>query len=114
MAFERLTRDDLTAFFGARSSRVRGSLFDLSFQSHAGRGVKAACVVSKKAMPRAVDRNKARRRVRAVMTRLDLPRTPISLVFMARAEAKAAPFAAIEADVRALVEKALAQYNTRI
>ncbi len=114
MAPARLTRDDLTAFFGARSSRIRGSLFDLSYQPHDGAGLKAACVVPKKAMPRAVDRNKARRRVRAALMRLDLPRAPLSLVFTARPEAREAPFAAIEADVRALVEKALGQYNTRI
>lgn len=114
MAFERLTRDDLAAFFGARSSRMRGSLFDLSIQTHAGKKVKMACIVPKKAMPRAVDRNKTRRRVRSILAQLDLPHIPVALVFTARAEAKASPFAAIEKDVRRLVEKALAQYNTRI
>ena len=114
MTFQRLTRDDLTTFFKSRSSRVRGSLFDVSFQPHGGHAPKVACIVSKKVMSRAIDRNKTRRRVYAVVRHLSLPRIPLSLVFTARVEAKKAPFAAIALDVRTLVENVLTRYNTRI
>lgn len=103
----------MTAFFQGRSSRIRGDLVDLAYAP--ALSFKVACVVSKKSFPRAVDRNRVRRRIRAALMRAALQgETPLVLVFTARASAANTTFEALALEVVRLAEKAVLSYNGRI
>lgn len=66
---------------------------------------KAACVVSKHIFRKASDRNRLKRRTRAVL-RAALPtRLPFALVFHAKKTARDAAYAEVVEDIRALVAK---------
>jgi ribonuclease P protein component len=108
----RLSRDEMTAFYKGRSSRIRGAFLDLAFMP--AKQTKIACVVSKKTLPHAVDRNRVRRRVRAAFSSVPGLPSPLTLVFTARPGADKASFDSLSRDVRSLVEKASVSYNGRI
>lgn len=103
----------MTAFFKGRSSRIRGEFVDLA---HApAPTLKIACVVSKKSLPRAVDRNRVRRRIKAALSRAAFQTTtPLVLVFTVRAPAATTTFKALALEVVQLAEKAVLSYNGRI
>lgn len=92
---------------------MQGVLFDVAFLPSAG-AAQVACVVSKKAALRAVDRNRVRRRVRAVLVDIRGSLKPYRLVFTAKPPAKTADFASTKADIVALVARADVSYNGRI
>jgi len=71
-----------------------------------GPGAKCATVASKKVARRAVDRNKIKRRCRAILSKhISNIQKPVALVFYAKADAKAAKFSAIESDIETLLSK---------
>jgi ribonuclease P protein component len=109
----RLTREEMDAFFASRPRRVSGQYFDLAYTPRS-KGVKSACVVSKKTTPLAVGRNKIRRRVRSILAARLSALQPCALVFTARAGAARADFASTTRDIEALVSKAGLSYNTLI
>jgi len=102
----RLSRADFTRMRGFR--RLQGQLFSLSYgtipeRSSAG----AAIVVSKKIAADAVDRNRIKRRSRAIMGRF-LPslRAPIVLVVIAKKGASEAAFDEFALDLENLIQRA--------
>ena len=104
----RLSRTDFTKLADLRSKRVHGAHFSLAITPlPAGSGVKAACVVSKKVSPRAVDRNRIERRCREALRPL-LPslHSDVALVFSAKREAKETISSEIAHDVKALLGRA--------
>src|SRR3989344_1151466 len=105
-----LTDADFVRAERAKFRRERGTLFILSFGTLPGQKpteLKAACVVSKKTAPHAVDRNLIKRRWRAAMLQyLSAVPTPSTLVFYAMRPANNAPYADIKSDVAELVSRA--------
>lgn len=64
----RLTRADFKLFPSQKSRRTRGVYVTLSITPlPVGTPPKVACIVSKKAAKKAVDRNRIKRRVRAIL-----------------------------------------------
>ena len=71
-----------------------------------GPGAKCAAVASKKVAQKAAERNKIKRRCRAILSkRMMNIQKPVALVFYAKADAKNAKFSAIESDIEALLSK---------
>jgi ribonuclease P protein component len=105
-AHYRLSRNDFTRMRGFK--RVHGTLFSLSFGTLPERSVPgAACVVSAKVAPRAVARNRIKRRVRAILGPLmsNLP-SPLILVLIAKKPAADASPAESREEVILLLRKA--------
>lgn len=100
----------MDAFFERGPVRVRGEYLDLAHSLGPVPG--CAFVVPKKVAPKAVDRNRLRRRARAILSRVlsDLP-LPIQLVFSARKAALAADFQSLEREIKILVDRAIVSYN---
>lgn len=86
------------------SKRVHGALFSLSVSPSATGAAQVACVVSKKVSPKATVRNLVKRRCREAARACALPSH--ALVFTAKAAAAKATYAAVKADVQALVARA--------
>lgn len=105
----------MTAFQNGRSSRIRGTLLDLSYAFRREGGPKIACVVSKKAVPLATGRNRVRRQVREAVSPLLRDRAvPITLVFRARDTVRGAQDGQLAAESRELALSALSSYNKPI
>jgi ribonuclease P protein component len=105
-----LTHAEFVRVEQAKFRRERGSLFILSFGVLTGQKtaeIKAACVVSKKTAPRAVERSLIKRRWRAAMSQsLAEIAPPAVLVFYAMRQAMTASYTDIRNDVTALVGRA--------
>jgi ribonuclease P protein component len=86
-------------------SRLQGRYFSLSFGTLPGRSPAGACVVSKKAAPKAHDRNRIKRRCRSILAKL-MPGERLVFVVYAKKGAAAASFSDTEADIRSLVARA--------
>lgn len=102
----RLSRADFTRMRGFR--RIQGRFSSLSYgtlpgRTHAG----AAIVVSKKAAAHAVDRNRIKRRSRAIFSRFlrDIP-APVVLVAVAKRGAAEAEFDEFSKDLENLISRA--------
>jgi ribonuclease P protein component len=92
---------------GQAGKRLHGRLFSLLVAPVPGDNAKCACVVSKKAAAKAVDRNKIKRRCRAVLAkRVADVKKPVALVLYAKREAKDATFSEIERDISTLLVRA--------
>lgn len=99
----RLTGEEIRKLSG---KRIHGKLFTLLIAPIDTGHAKCAVVASKKTASGAVDRNKIKRRTRnALAKRLGAVKKSAALVFYAKRETKAASFAAIEADIAALLAK---------
>lgn len=98
----RLKGPDLRRIKGAR--RIHGVLFSLSLSPRED-GAKATITVSKKVSPKAVERNRVKRRARAALSPLMKQLPPGAYVFSARPPAREASFAAIREDIAALARK---------
>lgn len=85
---KRVTRS-LFKELGSRAM-LRSPLFDVSYVRHDGDGPRVACVISKKRAPRAVDRNKLRRKAYQAFTESGFSK-PYILIIYPRAEALRAP-----------------------
>ena len=87
--------------------RLHGTYFSLSFGTIAGRLTPgAACVVSTKTARQAVKRNLIKRRCRNALLPLLLKiKTPIVLVWLAKATVSKASFKEIQAEVETLSRK---------
>lgn len=109
----RLSREELKTLLGSRPPRLKGVFLDVAYGT-ALSGPKAACVVSKKTLPRAVDRVHVRRKIKAIAySCLSEIHMPISIVFFVRANALEASHEKLVLDIQNLVEKALISYNSR-
>lgn len=71
-----------------------------------GAGVKAAIVVSKKVSARAVDRNRVKRRARAILSGALAPLPPASYVFYAKKDAVGASFDEVKRDIMKMLARA--------
>ena len=102
----RLSRNDFTRMRGFK--RVHGTLFSLSFGTLPDRVIPgAACVVSAKAAPRAVVRNRIKRRVRAVLGPLVRTlKVPFVLVVIAKKPSADASSAQSRDEILLLLRKA--------
>ncbi len=99
----RLTRAD---FAGMRNfQRLHGRFFSLSFGELPGRGPGAACVVSKKVAAKAVDRNRIKRRCRAVLSKHVGSGRSIFVVIAKKGVASAS-FADVSSDIESLIARA--------
>jgi ribonuclease P protein component len=104
MAAERLTRADFTRIRSGSPRRFHGRYFSLSITRQSEGEPKFACVVSKKAAKRAVDRNRIKRRAKeALGAMLKGTTVPVSLVLYAKKEALTASYSDLAADIRALL-----------
>lgn len=97
----RLTVADLKAFRPER--RFSGALFSLAIGKAARTG--AACVISKKVAPRAVDRNKVKRRVKAALSPHLSALFPAAYVFYGKSGAADASFAEAKRDIEKLLHR---------
>lgn len=84
--------------------RLNTSLFSLSISKNGG-GTRCACVVSKKVSPKAVVRNRVKRRMRAALLKTAPLPPAVSLVLTAKKTAIDADFSAIHEDIVALVHR---------
>lgn len=97
----RLSSADFKKIRPAR--RLNGTFFTLSLAPHP-RGLKWACVVSKKVSPKAVLRNLIKRRCRSVVQKtLSTIHEPLALVFLAKRGAAEASFSELKQDLEALL-----------
>jgi len=88
-----------------RARRVRGALFSLSVSPRDGQYTKVSCVVSKKAAPKAHERNLLKRRCReALRLRIKTLTRRYALVLHAEKQARNASFARIREDVANLLQ----------
>lgn len=86
--------------------RVHGEYFSLSYGDLSGRPFPgAACVVSAKAASRAVDRNKIKRRCRAVLSQYIQKHPRPTVVLHAKKGAAKASFEDLKKDVENLLSK---------
>jgi ribonuclease P protein component len=97
----RLTVADLKAFRPER--RLSGTYFSLGVARSAHAQV--ACVVSKKVAMHATDRNKVKRRARAVISARLATLLPLQYVFYAKKGAAQALFSEIQEDLVALIKR---------
>jgi ribonuclease P protein component len=108
----RLSREELKVLLSGRLPRLRGVFADVAYGPSLS-GPKAACVVAKKTLPRAVDRVRVRRKIKAIITTcLSGVDTGVSLVFFVREGALKADYETLLRDIQDLVKKALISYNT--
>jgi ribonuclease P protein component len=104
-AIYRLTRADFKLFSVQKSHRVRGSFFTLATTPLlSSTSPKTACIVSKKVAKSAVDRNRIKRRVRAILTPL-MPyiKDRVALVFYAHTGSSVADFGDLSKDILQLL-----------
>jgi len=103
----RLSRRDHEALGRSPRKRIGGVYFSLAIgASPRGTGVQTACVVSKKVSPRAVVRNRIKRRCRDVVrTLLSKGSFSGALLFTAKREAVAASHAEIKSDIEKLLSR---------
>jgi len=105
----RLKRDDFSRLSGFR--RISGRFFSISYGTLPNRGVPGgACVVSAKAVRNATDRNRVKRRCRALL--LPLLKSvgmPIVVVCYAKKGAHTATFEQIATDLQSLFSQAKIQ-----
>jgi ribonuclease P protein component len=86
--------------------RVHGRFFSLVVVPIPGTHAKCAGVVSKKVARLAVERNKIKRRCRAVLSkRVSRIGKPVALIFYAKRETKGAEFIEIERDIETLLSR---------
>lgn len=103
----RLTRADFKLFSSQRVHRVRGIFFTLSITPlPVGSVQKIACIVSKKAAKKAVDRNHIKRRTRAILQSL-VPHIhmPVALAFYANNMSNRATFDELSKDITDLLRQ---------
>lgn len=84
--------------------RLSTSLFSLTVSKSSGAGA-VACTVSKKVSPKAVVRNRVKRRMRAAVGELLPLPTGKALVFIAKRAAVDAEFETIKAEIAELVAR---------
>lgn len=105
----RISHADFKLAENARFRRERGSFFTLSHGSLPGEmnaPPRAAFIVSKKAAARAVDRNRIKRRGRAIVQEFIATAAPGAVfIFHVGRNAKLAPFSDIKEDIKKLMEK---------
>lgn len=106
-----VTRSDFKLIAKARFRREHGTFFSISFGTLPGQAngaPKIACVVSKKTVARAVDRNRIKRMCReAAQACLAGVMAPRTLVFYAKRPAAGASFTMIQEDIKRLIGKIL-------
>lgn len=87
--------------------RLSSPFFSLSVAA-SGSGLRWACVVSKKAAAHAVDRNRIKRRARAILrgTLRTAGDPPVALVFHAKRAAAEAGFPELKKDLEGLIARA--------
>jgi|JI10StandDraft_1071094.scaffolds.fasta_scaffold711907_2 ribonuclease P protein component len=92
---ERLTKED----FKTLKTKIvyRGILFDVAKTSH--KKALFACVISKKTLKKAVDRNKAKRRIYSLLKEKDLDPT-ISLIVYPKKESITIPFIQLKEELK--------------
>ena len=88
--------------------RMHGSCFALAVTPlPGGKGPKTACVVSKKMIAHAADRNRVQRRCREIVrSHISRIHQPLALVFYGKRSAATASFADTKKDVAALLTQA--------
>jgi ribonuclease P protein component len=101
----RLSRTDFTKMHGFK--RLHGSFFSLSFGTIPERSSPGvACVVSSKIAAKAVDRNRIKRRCRAILAEsVEQLRSPLVIVVIAKKGAAKAPFLETSKDLRDLIAR---------
>ena len=101
----RLTREDFQLLTKKRPKTYFGRFFSLSFYMNSDAGPKVACVVAKKNIRHAVDRNTIKRRVREIV-RASLPSmTAGSYAFYVKKQALQASFFELQVDIEALLQQ---------
>ena len=84
---ERLTKKDFSAL--SRRNMIRNTLFDIGYL--ASEKTKVACVISKKTLPRAVDRNKVKRKMYNLFRECK-PSKPYVVLFYPKREVLYTPY----------------------
>lgn len=102
----RLTRADFKLFSSQKTRRVRGVYFTLSiFPLPADTAPKAACIVSKKVARKATERNRIKRRYRAILqTLMPQVKQPLALAFYTNSACLKATFEQLSEDVTTVLK----------
>jgi ribonuclease P protein component len=101
----RLTREDFLALAKKRPKVHFGRFFSLSFYPDTAQEAKIACVVAKKNVRHAVDRNKIKRRVREIV-RPCIPTLPVgAYVLYTKKTAREAAHTELQTDIKELLGK---------
>lgn len=93
----RLTKSD----FNTLQTKVifRGDLFDIAIAKNKEK--KFACVISKKRIKKAVDRNKVRRRIYSSIQELQ-PNIPYGVIIYPKAKSLESPYSQIQEEIRSV------------
>lgn len=84
---ERLTKKDFSAL--TRRNMIRNTLFDIGYL--ASNKTKVACIISKKTLPKAVDRNKVKRKMYNLFRECK-PNKPYIVLFYPKPEVLYTPY----------------------
>ena len=102
-----LTRKDFVALVRAPKERREGAYCTLVVSRlPLQKSTRYACVVSAKSVPRAVDRNRLKRRCRAVLRALRSTLAPCVYVVYLRREARSSSYRELSQDVETLISRA--------
>lgn len=103
----RLTRTDFKLFSSQKARRIRGTFFTAAtIPLPAGTPPKVACVVSKKVVRKAVDRNRIKRRCREALRQLMTHiKQSVALVLYANTTSNKATFEELSDDIKNLLQK---------
>jgi len=101
----RLSHKDFSHIPHKGRRRVDGTYFSLSVSvGGVGTSTKTACIISKKAIHKAIDRNKIKRRVREIARPLiRSTQDPIHFIFYTKQTALKASYKNLKADIETLI-----------
>lgn len=97
---ERLTKTDFNGL--SRREIIRDPLFDVGYVQ--ATFPKVACIISKKTLKRAVDRNKAKRKLYNLYS-LNKPKRPYIIIFYPKKEILYTPFSELNAKMQEIFAK---------
>jgi ribonuclease P protein component len=100
----RMARADIERVLKSKSRRVRTSLFSAIICPFIdGASTQYATVVSKKVARHAVDRNRIKRRIRAVLQQVSPPTHPYSILIYPQKIVATVPYESLQAEIQSFI-----------
>lgn len=97
---ERLTKKDFNGL--SRRELIRDPFFDVGYVQ--ATSLKVACIISKKTIKRAVDRNKAKRKLYNLFS-INKPQKPYIIIFYPKKDVLYTPFPELSAKMKEIFAK---------